>query len=132
MNLPIYSALVGSALMTLQLALMLMVGFARSRHQVNLGDGGNEALLQAIRRHGNLTENAPLFLILLAMIEIISGSGIAVAALGGTFVVARVAHAIGLSQGSGPNAGRAVGALGTLICGVGAAGYLAYLALGAG
>lgn len=131
MNLPIYSALVGSALMILQLALMLMVGFARSRHQVGLGDGGNEALLQAIRRHGNLTENAPLFLLLLAMTEIIAGSGIVVAALGGAFVVARVAHAIGLSQGAGPNAGRAVGALGTLICGAAAAGYLVYVTLGA-
>lgn len=131
MHLPIYSALVGSALMVLQLALMLMVGFARSRHQVNLGDGGNEQLLQAIRRHANLTENAPLFLMLLVMIEVIGGSGIAVASLGGAFVVARLAHAYGLSQGSGPNAGRAVGALGTLLSGIGAAGYLVYLALGA-
>ena len=115
--------------MFLQLSLMLMVGFARLRNNIPLGEGGSQELLKAIRRHGNLAENAPLFLLVLGLAEMLAGSTTLVLTLGVAFIVVRVAHAIGLSMGAGANPPRAIGAFGTLITGVIAAGYVAYLAL---
>ena len=129
MEFPIYTALTASIILILQLSLMLMVGFARLRNDIPLGEGGNQELLQAIRRHGNLAENAPIFLLVLGLGEMLAGSTTLVLALGVSFIVVRVAHAIGLTMGTGANAPRAIGAFGTLLAGVVVAVYVAYLAL---
>ena len=112
--------------MVLQMALMLMVGFARLRTNISIGQGDSEELLLAIRRHGNLAENAALFLLLLGLAEMIAGSTTVVLVLGVSFLIVRIAHAIGLSLGGGANPPRAIGAFGTLLAGIGAATYLAY------
>jgi uncharacterized membrane protein YecN with MAPEG domain len=64
---------------------------------------------QRVRVHGNLTEYAPIFLILLLVAELgqapvwlLHGTGIA-------FVVARALHAFGLSRVRGRSAGRVFG-----------------------
>ncbi len=125
-NLPLYTAFTASALMLMQLALMLMVGLSRGKYQQTIGDGANPQLLLSIRRHGNLTENAPIFLILLALAEIIAGSTSMVLALGAAFVAVRIAHAIGLTMGAEANAPRVIGAFGTLLCGAVLSAYLCY------
>lgn len=73
------------------------------------------------------SKNVPTFLIGLALIELIVGSTLWVAALAGVFVVSRIAHAVGLGMSSGVTPGRLVGTLGTMISMVVAAGYLTYL-----
>jgi hypothetical protein len=42
-----------------------------SHSSQGIGDGGNEDLARIARRHGNLTENAPIFLIALASLELV-------------------------------------------------------------
>ena len=123
-HLPVYTAYAASILMIIQMTLMLMVGLSRGKHEQSIGDGGHEALLLAIRRHANLTENAPIFLITLGLLELVIGNTLMVMILAIGFVVARILHAIGLSIGADANAARAIGALGTLGFSLTAAGYL--------
>lgn len=125
-HLPIYAAFAGALIMLLQTGLMMTVGFGRLKYDQGIGDGGNNDLLMLIRRHGNLTENAPLFIALLAFIEMIIGSTYVVAAMGGAFLLVRIAHAIGLTINDGPNPFRFVGALGNMLLCFGSAGYLLY------
>lgn len=128
-TLPLITALTAACIVVLQLTLMMMVGFKRLEYSQGLGDGGRADLLAAIRRHGNLAENSGLFLISLALVEILGGSLIAVGILGGGFVVIRVSHAVGLSLEDGSNAARALGAVGTVVSMGATALYLAYLVI---
>ncbi|MEM7542520.1 MAG: MAPEG family protein [Pseudomonadota bacterium] len=127
--LPVYASLTAATLLLLQLGLMLSVGLARVRHNQGIGDGGHDDLALLIRRHGNLAENAALFVAVLALLEILGGAPSAVLALGAGFVLVRISHAVGLSLGEGANAPRFVGAMGTVALGIGTAGYLVYVAL---
>jgi len=125
-HLPIYAAIAAALIMVLQTGLMMTVGFRRIKYEQGIGDGGHNDLLMLIRRHGNLTENAPLFVALLAFIEMVIGSTYVVAAMGGAFLLVRIAHAIGLTIGEGPNAFRFIGAFGTMLLCFGSAGYLLF------
>lgn len=115
MTLPIISGYAAALLAILQVALMASVGNARRAVGVPLGDGGNPELLMNIRRHANLTESAPLFLILLALLEITGGNTLIVSGIAALYVLARISHAFALSGPDQPAAARAFGALGTLI-----------------
>ena len=63
------TAPVAVALTVLSIILSLRVSFKRGALAIALGDGGNPALLERMRQHGNLMENAPLALIILALAE---------------------------------------------------------------
>ena len=67
--LPLISGYTAAILGLFQVSLMMTVGLARRTANVSLGDGGNDILIHKIRRHGNLAENAALFLILLALLK---------------------------------------------------------------
>ena len=123
---PIVTAFTASALMVLQIGLMMAVGFKRLETNIGIGVAEHEGLHLAVRRHGNLAENAPLFLILLGLAELSAGGSSAVLGLGAAFVAVRISHAVGLSLGTGPNAARAIGAFGTVLCSLGATGFLIY------
>ncbi len=99
----------------LQCVLMMSAGLGRGAASVSIGDGGNEALLVKIRRHGNLIENAPIFLILLGFLETIASGSIFVLIFASLFTIARFSHPLGLKVDAGVNAFRFVGAFGTLI-----------------
>ncbi|MBV1901487.1 MAG: MAPEG family protein [Kordiimonadaceae bacterium] len=126
MIIPVISGYTASILAVLTVVLMMTVGNARRTTGINLGDGGNEDLLLKIRRHGNLIESAPLFLILLGLLEAVGGPTDAVIGLAIVYVVARLAHAYSLSGKDKPMAARAIGALGTVIGLLGTAGTLAW------
>ena len=104
------------------------VGMTRTRLKINLGDGGNDEMIRAIRAQGNYVEYAPIALLgLLALAA--QGQGTAVIhALGAAFLAARVAHLLGLGLGLWP-AGRFVGTLGTLLSLLATAGLLVFAAL---
>jgi len=89
---PIYAALN----IMLAVALTYLVVHHRIENQVAMGDGGHTELGRAIRAHGNLSENAPFALLLLAMVEWNGLPGWQVHALAGAFTVARLAHAYGV------------------------------------
>lgn len=122
---PYITAATAVVLAVLQMFLMLYTARGRGKYRAGLGDGGSDPLLRRIRMHGNLAENAPLFLILLALTEA-SGQWAALVPLFAiAFVVVRLAHAIGLSMSSGVTLFRFVGVMGTLVCILGLAGLLA-------
>ena len=124
-HLPVYAAMLGAFLIVLQVALMLTVGLHRSRGQF-IGNGDDRDLERKVRRHGNLAENSGLFLVVIALFEMIVGQTTYVAAVCIVFAVARVLHAAGFSSLAGSHgedltgarrafAGmRGLGALGTI------------------
>src|ERR1700759_1830817 len=75
---PLYAGLLGLLL------IVLAVNISRYRRglQISAGDGGHPALRRAIRAHANLTENAPLGLILLLAVEVQGFSAAVVHVLG--------------------------------------------------
>ena len=115
MTFPYITAAAAVVLAVLQMLLMLHAARGRGKYRTGLGDGGSEALLKRIRMHGNLAENAPLFLILLWLVEISAQWTAYVPWIALAFVVARVAHALGLSISSGISVFRFVGVMGTLL-----------------
>ena len=112
---------------------MVMVGLHRARFGVNLGIGEDQALERKIRRHGNLAENAGLFVAVLALAEMTVVPNDVVRIIAIIFLVARLSHAIALSSVAGSHgaeggkifvAARALGAFGTLGCFLALGGYL--------
>ncbi|MEM1433728.1 MAG: MAPEG family protein [Pseudomonadota bacterium] len=76
--------------------LSVRVIMVRTRNQAIIGDAGNQELLYAIRAHGNFCEYAPIFLILLALLEATGGNSSVLAPLAALFVVARLLHVPGM------------------------------------
>ena len=130
MSFPMITALTAAVLALLQTALMLSVGFMRLSTRIGVGDGGQEPLERRIRRHANLAENAPIFLIVLALLEFGGTSTMILTGIAGGFVIARLAHAYAFTITSGPHPLRPVGALGTVAITLVAAVYLLLLSLG--
>lgn len=132
MNLPLYAAALGAFLIVLQVVLMLSVGLHRSKGQF-LGIGDDKDLERKVRRHGNLAENSGLFLVVIALFEMLVGQTTYVLVLCIAFAVARIFHALGFASLAGSHgedltggrkafAGmRAMGAFGTLAVALGSA-----------
>ena len=93
------------------------------------GDGGNEAMARRMRAHSNFIEHAPLFLILCGLIEATSKGGLWLAVAGGVFMLARVAHAIGMDSPQS-NPARAAGMVLTILMEVGLATMAVLILLG--
>ena len=121
MMFPYFTAATAVFVAVLQMVLLLTVARGRGAYQTGLGDGGHPGLLRRIRMHGNLAENAPLFLILLALVEASGRAPGVVPYYAAGFVIARLSHVVGLSIGSGANPFRFVGVIGTVIAIVGLA-----------
>jgi uncharacterized membrane protein YecN with MAPEG domain len=75
---------------------------------VTHGDAGDETLRRRIRAHGNFIENAPLAIVVLAMVELSGAARTNVVILALLFLFARMIHAAGMLYTSGP-ALRAIG-----------------------
>lgn len=78
----------------------------RFRYRVAIGDGGNEALVRAIRVHGNFTEYAPLALLLILAVALLGYPAWVVHALGIVLTAGRLVHAVVLSRSTGASYGR--------------------------
>ena len=110
------TALYAGVLAVICIVLAAGSGFIRARTGVSLGaDSSNPEQLLAVRRHGNFTEWAPIFLILLGALELNGSSATTLHALGGVFVVARILHPLGLRAEDAGGAGRALGAGATVL-----------------
>ena len=70
---------------------------------------------QSIRAHGNAVEYIPIFLILLFLFEVNGGTKMALHIAGMSFMVARIAHAVGLHQSAGASIGRVVGSSASVV-----------------
>jgi len=101
-----------AAATVINLWLLMRCGQARANARIMYGDGGDETLLRRMRAHANFTENTPLVLILCALIEAAGKSGSWLQIVGGIYMLARIAHAIGMG---GLVPARAFGMLVTLL-----------------
>jgi uncharacterized membrane protein YecN with MAPEG domain len=105
----LYAALLG--LLTLVLA--AMVSMQRAKYKQSISDGGHPDLSLAIRRHGNLIEYLPLFLILLGLCEARGMSTTWLHVLGIVFLLSRIAHVVGLHPTNGVTPARGIAVIGT-------------------
>lgn len=110
---PIVSAATAGVLIIIQMLLLFAVVVVRRRDKQSLGDGGNADLLRATRRHGNFAENAAIFVVALALFEIVSGERMTTEIYAGVFIAGRVLHAIGLSLKNTSNLARVLGVVAT-------------------
>lgn len=99
----------GAAIINLWLA--FAISAVRMSSKVMLGDGGDPALQARTRAHANFVEYAPFVLALVAAIELARGPRSWLWALASAFLLARVAHGLGMIRAIVPL--RAVGALAT-------------------
>ena len=108
------TALYAGVLALLLVVLALRVVRLRWKFRVGLGDGGEKAMIRAIRIHGNATEHVPIALLLLLMAELNHAGPTLLHACGAVLVVARVLHAVGLGKSAGASWQRATGTVGTV------------------
>ncbi len=94
----------GTALIALWLA--MRTGGVRRAAKISIGDGGDPALICRMRAQANFTEYAPFILILIALIEFSSGTSTWLWVASVAFLVARIAHPLGMD---GMKFGRSIG-----------------------
>jgi uncharacterized membrane protein YecN with MAPEG domain len=118
------TALYGSLLALVGLALGALVATEKRRHKVSLGDGGHQSIVEANRRHMNWLENVPLLITLLAIIELNGASRTWLHVLGATLLVARLIHPFGVNAEWVFRVPRFVGAFATTVVTFAAVGTL--------
>ena len=111
------------------LVLAARIGHGRVKFLVPMGDGGNPDMIVRMRTHANFVEYVPLFVVLLALLELAGANRTALTGIGAAMVLCRLLHAIGMPRPT-PNFFRATGALGTFALTAGVAVYGLALALG--
>ena len=105
-----------SSLTILALVLSFLTGRQRFKTETNLGLGDDFGMLQITRAHGNLIENALFFLILMFLLETVAEvSSVFLMVLGDIFLLARIAHAYGITRPEAKSIFRMLGTLGSII-----------------
>ena len=89
----------------------------RRDFKVSVGDGGHEPLLRRMRAQANFIEHAPLFLILLGALELSGANRGTLAGIALVFVLARIAHGIGMDADA-DRRWRAYGMMSSALAGV--------------
>ena len=108
--------LYASSLTILALVLSFLTGRQRFKTETNLGLGDDFGMLQITRAHGNLIENALFFLILMFLLETVAEvSSVSLMVLGDIFLLARIAHAYGITRPEAKSIFRMLGTLGSII-----------------
>ena len=121
--------LYASLVTILAIFLAFRVGINRGKTNTLLGEGDSSELLQSIRSHGNLLENAPLALFLLLLIEMQGVADWKLHLIGSSFFLFRILHAYGLSISRETTPYRVVGALGSWVLMFGMSLYVVYIYL---
>ena len=125
MILPITLTMAAAAAL-IHIWLSLRVSHLRRLNRISIGDEGNVAVRTRMRSHSNFAENVPIFLVLLALIELAVGSPVWLSAVAMVFILARIAHAFGMDRPA-PNALRIGGVLLSWLVLLGFAGAAIYL-----
>ena len=94
--------------------LALRVGQLRLRHKVPIGDDAGGPLTVRMRAQLNFVENTAFVLVLIAAIELSGGGGEWLAWVSGAYLLARVAHGVGMDGGA-LGKGRSVGTAITML-----------------
>lgn len=103
----------------------MRIGQVRMRDKVSVGDGGNDQLLRRMRAQANFVEFTPFVLILIAAIELATGTSMWLWAVMSVYMLGRVAHGLGMENDS---VLRRIGVMATMLIMVGLAGYALYVA----
>lgn len=122
-------ALYTGLMVLLFMALKLNCGRVRVATKVDIGAGGDERMIRAMRAQGNAVEDAPIILLGLFGLAALGAGDMMLHILGGGLVVARVLHALGIGGAKGLGIGRVIGTIGTLLIGLVTAGACIWLAL---
>jgi len=121
---PTVSAQTAGILIILQSLLMLWTAMTRRKFKQPFG-GEEPKLVKRNRAHGNLAENAAIFLIALALLEMGGMAAGTVTLLAGAFVAVRLSHVIGVGiLPPGGNPLRVIGTMGTFFINITAGGLL--------
>lgn len=139
MTMPIISAGLAGILLIVQQILMLSAGSRRLKSRIGVGHEGDPTLERLVRRHGNLAENAAIFVVALALLEMLGDNGTAVLWLAAIFLATRLAHVVSFSNLAGSHGGkhakdggrvftllRPLGAVGTALVAIVTGAYLVY------
>jgi len=110
-SMPELTMLYGAIFGLMSIAISSRAGLLRGKTKISIGDGGNQEMLLAMRRHANFVEYVPLALIIIAMMEMNRAPDHAIHGLAGALVVARIAHAFGLHHSNIMTGGRIGGAM---------------------
>lgn len=81
----------------------------RFRLRINVGDGGDDKLIQTIRVHANNAEYSAIGLVVIGLCEMVAGGGWPIWALAGGLFAGRVLHAQGMIQTTAPHPSRIAG-----------------------
>ncbi|WP_417611605.1 MAPEG family protein [Parasphingorhabdus sp.] len=128
MTLPV-TALAAAICALLLIFMKFKVIGQRVRTETMFG-AGEDAKMKMVRgTHANLAENAPIALILMALLEMTSAHHWTLTGLAGLFLIARVLHIYGMYQhhGNGSVRFRQAGVIGTTISIVAMALWVIYL-----
>ncbi|WP_174293121.1 MAPEG family protein [Sphingomonas bacterium] len=106
------SLILAAACAIINLWLGIRVGQVRQREKAWVGDAGSEPLIRRMRAQLNFVENVVFVLVLVALIELCTGSNIWLAILAGVFVAGRLLHPFGMD---GWMPGRMIGATTTML-----------------
>jgi uncharacterized membrane protein YecN with MAPEG domain len=109
--------------------LMIRCSSVRMSARIIHGDNGNSLMLKRMRAHANFIESAPLVLILIGAIELAGKGGLWLSLVAGVFLLARVAHPIGMDRDNA-NPLRAGGVTITMLTLIGLAAVAVLIALG--
>jgi uncharacterized membrane protein YecN with MAPEG domain len=69
----------------------------RNRYKVSLGDGGNAALVSAIRSHAHFAEYVPIIALMIALLEMGGMPASRLHVLLGALLLSRLLHPLGMS-----------------------------------
>ncbi|MEP2947773.1 MAG: MAPEG family protein [Lentilitoribacter sp.] len=129
MTFPAITALLSVVLCLFMVHLIFKIVKIRRDEKIELQSGESDALTRAVRAHGNLVETAPIFLIMLGLLELGGGHPIAVGIFALIFIISRIMHPIGLSGKKGTFKYRTRGMILTLTAYILTGAYLVVVAL---
>jgi uncharacterized protein len=121
--LPVALAAAGAAAI-LNIWLGVRIGRTRVAEKVLIGDGGNQKLIARMRAHLNFAEYTPIVLILIALVELATGTTTWLWAVAALYIVGRILHPFGMD---GWMPGRTIGVAITLLTLLGLGVYAALI-----
>lgn len=121
------TSLYAAVLSLVFVALSIRAIRTRRRQKIAIGDAGDATMLRAMRVHANFAEYVPLSLVLIYLVEEVSGSAALVHGLGLVLIVGRLSHAYGVSQPDEAFGYRVTGMALTLTTILSCSGILLYL-----
>lgn len=95
MILPVTLTAAGAAAL-INIWLAVRCGRTRTSANIMIGDGGNDVLTRRMRAHANFVEYTPFVLILIALVELATGTSTWLWIVASLYLIGRVAHGFGM------------------------------------